>query len=131
MMNIEILEESRFLHVVGSGEFSLAEAKRTFIEILKALNCNPAKKVLFDCRKVNGNPEVMERFYYGEFAGASLRKYEGYCNINALDATQFAYVLNYPLRDPNRLGELAASGQGMFVRTFDTIEDAILWLNVK
>ena len=73
----------------------------------------------------------MERFFYGEFAGASLRKYEEYCNINALDATQFAYVLYYPLRDPNRLGELAASAQGMFVRTFDTIEDAILWLNVK
>jgi hypothetical protein len=30
-----------------------------------------AMKVLFDGRKITGNPETMERFYYGEFASQS------------------------------------------------------------
>ena len=64
----EIHFESGLLKVDAKGEFSLKEAKRAFLEMLGAAAQYKAKKVLFDGRKVKGKPELLERFYYGEFA---------------------------------------------------------------
>jgi hypothetical protein len=63
-MNLEIHSESELLHVHAMGRFSLEEAKRTFLEILEAVAQHKVKKVLFDGRRLTGEPEAMERFYY-------------------------------------------------------------------
>ena len=74
-MILEISAESGFLHVTATGEFSLVEAKRTFIEVLEAVARNKVGTVLFDGRALTGNPEMMERFYYGEFAAREVQKF--------------------------------------------------------
>ena len=66
-MNIETCPELDFLRVNATGNFSLEEAKRTFLEMLEAVARHKVKKVLFDGRRLTGEPKVMERFYYGEF----------------------------------------------------------------
>lgn len=67
-MLTQIRPESDLLNAIITGEFSLEEAKRTFLEILQAAALQKSKKVLIDGRMLAGKPEVIERFYYGHYA---------------------------------------------------------------
>ena len=116
--------ESDLLRIEASGEYSLAEAKAAFLEMLEAVLQYQAKKVLLDGRKVIGRPRQFERFLYGEFAAnESMRVVNQYKIV-----PRFAYVLHEPLRDPERFGEIVAVNRGMIVKTFETPEDALEWL---
>jgi hypothetical protein len=124
---LQIDAESALLNVVASGRFSLAEAKRTFLQMVEASASNNCKKVLFDGRSLIGQLERMERFYYGEFAAETL--------MNSIvegrsPARHFAYVLKEPILDPGRFGENVAVNRGMNARTFKTQKDALHWLGV-
>jgi len=126
---MSILQEVQFaseiLTVTATGEFSLESAKLAFVEMLVAAAQYRAEKILFDGRKVKGNPLDMERFLYGEFAAEEtvrLAKQEGIC-------PRFAYVIIAPLRDSARYGETVAVNRGMKVKTFEKPETALRWLN--
>ena len=126
-MNVETTSDSNLLLVVTTGEFSLAEAERTFQQILDAIVEHQSEKVLFDGRTVAGDPTFIERFYYGEFAAESV--------INIIKFLKhgknprFAYVLDPEVIDSNRLGETVARNRGMNVRVFETTEEASKWLH--
>ena len=126
-MSLEIRAESGLLKVGAKGRFSLIEAKRTFLEILEAVALHQTKKVLFDGRKLSGKPETIERFYYGEFAAQTVANFT---KRGVSRATQFAYVLSEPVLDPRRFGETVAVNRGMFVKVFDSLEDALEWLGI-
>ena len=124
-MHLEMRAESGLLKVEVTGRFSLKEAKRTFLEMLEAIERHGTTRVLLDGRQLRGKPEALERFYYGEFAARSVREYPG---GNTVPATRFAYVLKEPVLDPKRLGETVAVNRGMNVKVFDNPEDARRWL---
>lgn len=126
-MTLEMSAESGILHVRATGKFSLGEAKRTFIEMIEAVARYNARKVLFDGRELVGNPKKMERFYYGEFAAQTVDKY---ADRGVSRATQFAYVLEEPVLDPERFGETVAVNRGMFVKAFDDFDGARRWLGI-
>jgi hypothetical protein len=126
-MNIRTNAESGYLYVVAMGEFSLPEAKRTFVEMLEAVSQHKVRKVLFDGRTLAGEPETMERFYYGEFAAQTVRIF---AERGVSPATLFAYVLEEPVLDPRKLGENVAVNRGMIVRVFDNLEGARGWLGI-
>ena len=126
-MTLEIRAESGLLYVEVAGDFSLEEAESTFREILEAVARHRAEKVLFDGRKLTGNPTTMERFYYGAFVAKSVA---GLGDHGMSPATQFAYVLTEPILDPRRFGEIVAVNRGMFVKAFDNLEDALGWLRI-
>jgi len=115
--------ESGYLYVEATGRFSLEEAKSTFVEMLEAIARNKAGKVLFNGRELEGDPKVMERFYYGEFVAESVAKFEP-------RGVAFAYVLEGSMRDPKRFGETVARNRGMIVTTFEHLDDALGWLGV-
>ena len=116
--------DSGLLHVDATGEFSLEEAKRNFLELLGAVARHRATKVLLDGRTVKGKPEDMERFYYGEFAAKETMRLVKEHGI----APSFAYVLHDPLRDPRRFGENVAVNRGMNLKIFQSPTDALEWL---
>ena len=122
----EIHFESGLLTVDASGEFSLEEAQRAFLEMLGAVAQYKAKKVLFDGRKLKGKPETLERFYYGHFAATETMRLVREHRI----APRFAYVIHQPLRDPHRFGETVAVNRGMMVKTFETPQEAFEWLKL-
>jgi hypothetical protein len=126
-MRLETRVETGFLCVVAVGEFSLEEAMRTFLEMLEAVAQHEVKKVLFDGRALTGEPETMERFYYGEFAARTVVKFADH---GVSPFTQFAYVLREPVLDQDRFGETTAVNRGMYVKAFDNLEDAFQWLGV-
>ena len=118
--------ESGILKVDARGEFSLEEAKRAFLEMLEAVAQYQAEKVLFDGRNLRGEPASIERFYYGYFAATETINLIGMKRMRQVP--QFAYVMNEPLRDPQRFGETVAVNRGMNVKTFETPEEALEWL---
>jgi hypothetical protein len=126
-MKLRISAESGYLQVGATGKFSLAEAKRAFVEMLEAVARNKVGKVLFDGRGLWGRPEFMERFYYGKFASQMLAEFGAHGVSNT---TKFAYVLEVPMRDPERFGEDVAWNRGMEVKTFDNLNDALEWLGI-
>ena len=124
----KISAEPDFLHVKVSGSFSLREAKENFIQVLEILTRHKVQKVLLDGREVEGNPEVMERFFYGEFAAKSLMKF---IDKGVSGETSFAYVLKEPVLDPERFGENVAVNRGMILKAFDDLEEALEWLQIE
>ena len=118
--------ESGLLNVAATGEFSLEEAQRAFLEMLGAVAQYQAEKILFDGRKLKGKPERIERFYYGYFAATETNRL--IAEYRMPRAPRFAYVMNEPLRDSRRYGETVAVNRGMTVKTFETPEEAFKWL---
>ena len=125
-MILRISAESGLLRVIATGEFSLEEAERTFLEILDAVALHKTEKILLDGRELKGEPDTIERFLYGKFAAHAVVSdiREGVLPF----APQFAYVLQEPVLDPQRFGETVATNRGMWVKAFDNIEDALGWL---
>ena len=111
-----------------TGEFSLEEAKRAFLEMLDAVTRHNTEKILLDGRELQGEPDTIHRFLYGEFAAHAIRRY--ITERRVPHALQFAYVLQEPVLDPQRLGETVAVNRGMWVKAFDNLEDALGWLRV-
>jgi hypothetical protein len=128
-MILRICTESELLRVIATGEFSLEEAERTFLEILDAVARHNTKKVLFDGRELKGDPRTIERFFYGEFAAHAVMRYIIESGVSR--APQFAYVLEEPILDPRRFGETVAVNRGMWVKVFDNLEDALGWLRFE
>ena len=124
-MIFKISAGSGFLHVSATGEFTLGEAKRTFLEVLDALARHNYEKVVIDGRKLTGEPKTIERFYYGEFAAQAVASFRGVSR-----ASKFAYVLEPPVLDPGRFGETVAVNRGMNVKAFENLEDAFGWLGL-
>jgi hypothetical protein len=127
-MDITLTVRPKLLHAVVAGEFSIEEAKRQFLQIADAIEQSDATKILMDGRKVTGDPKVVERFIYGEFAAGVVKQQlqEPYG-----PGPQFAYVLHEPVLDPFRFGETVAINRGMHVKVFDNVESAIRWLRVS
>jgi len=111
-----------------SGAVSLAEAKRTFLQILQGIEQHRVGKVLVDALAVTGVPTTMERFHYGEFVAEGVFET---CSRAKLNTPRFAYVLVEPLLDRERLGETVAVNRGVAARTFKNIQDALEWLGIE
>jgi hypothetical protein len=124
-MVLSISIESGVLCACVAGEFALAEAERTFLEVLDAVAQHKIGNVLFDGRKISGEPGTVERFYYGQFAADAVSAKRGMS-----PAPRFAYVLTEPVLDPHRFGETVARNRGMIVRAFSNPRDALQWLGL-
>jgi hypothetical protein len=124
-MRLDIHPRAGLLAVDATGEFSLEEAKRTFLEMMQAAALHTTKRVLFDGRAITGNPRTLERFYYAEFAAATTAQSK---KQNKSGETRFAYVLKEPVLDPEKFGETVAVNRGMCVKAFDNPEEALAWL---
>jgi hypothetical protein len=122
---LRIRADEGLLYATYSGDFSLGEAQRTFLQILEALQRHQVQKVLVDGRALAGEPKTMDRFLYGKFVAEKVRKQR-----DRIMCPKFAYVLVTPVLDPQRFGETVAVNRGMFVKTFDNLDDALEWLEI-
>ena len=125
IMDLSLNLSGEILFASLSGEFSLAEAQRTFLQILEAVEQHNVDKVLVDGRAVTGQPTTMERFHYGDFLANAVLDL---CVRRGRRAPRFSYVLLAPVLDEQRLGETVAVNRGMIVKTFDNVENALRWL---
>ena len=114
------------LYVSVRGEFSLEDAKRTFLLIVGLIEQNQSEKVVIDGRAITGNPKTVERFYYGAFTADAVLRLKA--THSYIASPKFAYVLQTPMLDPERLGETVAVNRGMKVKAFDSLDKALEWL---
>ena len=128
-MTVNISSRPENLHVVVSGEFDLEEAKRTFLEVLDSIQKLGIGKVLFDGRDLVGEPLLIERFYYGQFAADQIRALMEH-GWNGGEP-QLAYVLEEPVLDWLRFGEMVMRNRGVNARAFDNTDDAVAWLDLN
>ena len=127
MRTTQLQVEDGILNAVVIGEFDLGAAQSQFVGLLDAVVRSGASKVLIDGQQVTGNPNGFERFLYGEFAAHKTLDVMKQHNIRL----RFAYVIQEPLRDPERFGETVAVNRGMDVKTFETTNAAIEWLKSR
>ena len=121
--------QADLLYVVAEGEFTLDDATRNFGAILDMVLANDSRKVLVDGRRIVGDPTAVQRYYYAAFASDSIGLL--IANEWTFDPPRFAYVLNEPMLDTLRLGQVVARKRGLDVKAFDDIDEAIRWLNVS
>jgi hypothetical protein len=126
-MKIEAYPEAEYLRMVVRGDYSLEEAKRTFLELLDEIARRQVLKVFIDGRPLEGEPETIERFYFGKFCAEAVWSYR---ERGVAPFTQFAVVLVEPVLDPNRLGETTAVNRGMFIKAFANVVEAYEWLGI-
>ena len=127
-ITLRITVQPGVLFVLAQGEFSLDEAKQSFLDIIDSMEQNQSRKVLFDGREITGMVDVIERFYYGEFMAAALDRLKKSSRYDG--NPQFAYVLREPILDPLRLGETVAVNRGANVKVFDNVREAREWLDL-
>lgn len=125
---VKTVPRGKVLNVCSTGAFTLEEAMQNFLEVLVAVEENKSEKVLYDGREVTGDPTIIERFYYGQFAADSVSG--GKSLGSAHSDSQFAYVLHEPVLDQLRLGETVAANRGMNVKAFDNFAEAVGWLGL-
>ena len=125
--SIKVDQERRLLQVVYSGSFLLPDAEAHFQDIMANVVEHKLKKVLVDGRQLVGNPEPLERFYYGKYVAETVMQT---VNRTGIDVPRFAYVLHEPVLDPKRFGETVAVNRGMRIKAFDDIKKAEWWLGV-
>lgn len=116
------------LYVSISGDFSLDEARRSFLEIIQCIDDHQVEKILFDGRKITGDPTVIDRFYYGEFAAYAVQRLKEKQRYKKDPI--FAYILQLPIADTGRLGETVAINRGMNVKVHEDVDSALRWLGV-
>ena len=127
-MTHQMMADSGILRVTVTGPFVLETAQGTFLEVLELVKQHTAKKVLIDGLKVKGEPQVLERFLYGEFAAMAVADFR---RFKADWTPKFAYVLQEPALDPRRFGETVAVNRGMRMKAVETEEEALEWLGDK
>ena len=127
-LSIEIDAMRKVLLATYSGEFTLAEAQETFHQILDGLVEHKLRKVIVDGRQIEGDPEPLERFFYGKYVADAVTQV---VNRGHLEVPRFAYVLKEPVLDPKRFGETVAVNRGMRLKTFEQIKQAEWWLGVS
>ena len=124
-MELRTTREPAYLRAIASGEFQIRPAQRQFMDLLDSMIQNAADRVLFDGRLVTGDVTVLERYLYGSFAAQVSSRLPARAFA---EVPKFAYVLEHPVLDPNRLGETVARNRGMSLRAFDNYEEALAWL---
>ena len=127
-LSLQVQIERQLLRATYVGEFSLTEGEATFHEILDAIVKDGLRNVLVDGREVTGDPEPLERFYYGRYVADAVNQT---VNRTRIDVPRFAYVLHPPVLDPNRFGETVAVNRGMRIKAFDDIKQAEWWLGIS
>src|SRR5262249_33728175 len=122
----EMSVESGVLYVKAAGLYSLEEAKKALVETIKAAAQHRVKKVLFDGRAVEGDPELMERFSFGEFAARTVMNYF----VDNSRSPLFECVFKEPMLGPGRFTENVMVNRGMPIKAFDNVEQARTWLGL-
>ncbi len=130
-MVLRIIPEAGFLRVVATGEFSLEEAESAFLNVIDAAAEHMCERILFDGRELTGEPNSIERFFYGEFAAEMCVDFLYVLFKRGYKTPKFAFVLKEPVLDPGRYGETVATKRGMIVKAFSDLDGAQEWLGVE
>jgi hypothetical protein len=97
-----------------------ADVHALFSRMADTARAAGVSKILVDARAITGPLGTVQQFNYVVVIVEHFRA-----------AFKIAFVLNPSLRDPQHFGETAAVNRGVNTRTFEDMEAAYAWLEVK
>ena len=119
--------KDKYVNVTVSGNFSLSDAKKMYIDALDKLVDNKLSKLFFNVYKVKGYVKTIDRYYLGEFAALESLKY---MEKGLLGLTASFYGIE-PIIDPGRFGELVARNLGLNIKVTIDKKEALQFLGVE
>ena len=119
--------KDNYVSVTVSGNFSLSDAKKMYIDALDTLVDKKLSKLFFNVYKVKGYVKTIDRYYLGEFAALESLKY---MEKGLLGLTASFYGIE-PIIDPERFGELVARNLGLNIKVTTDKKEALQFLGVE
>jgi hypothetical protein len=119
--------QPNYLRISLEGQWDNHSIGETSDRILELCKKHQARRILFDVRGLEGNPSIMERFNMA--TQFSMRYLKARLTGNILPC-RFAVIGKHPLVDPRRFEETVGVNNGLPVRTFTELEQALAWLEV-
>lgn len=127
-MSLKFEPRDGYLYIEVTGRYSIAEACRMFREGLREFARRTTRKVLIDALQVWGSPRTMDHYKYGEFVAAELAEFARKSNRMP---PKLAYVASAQILDRERLAQLVASNRGAMMASFETMAEALAWLDLE
>lgn len=124
-LSIEMQVSGDVLEVVASGEFNLADAKKTLEEGIDATVERGVDKMLVDYRTMNGRASVQEDY---EYAMHFVHLVETKRLRHGLPTLHAAYVGH---NSQPEFAENVAVNRGMSVLSTDDMDEAVRWLSER
>jgi hypothetical protein len=117
--------QPNYLRISLEGEWDNGAVGETSDRILELCQKNRARRVLFDVRGLRGNPSILERF---NMATQFSMRYLKARMADRIPPCRFAVVGNHPLVHSRRFEETVGVNNGLPVRTFTDLKQALAWL---
>ena len=128
-MHTQMTLYGNFIYIETSGEFSLDKA---LVNVKKAIaffiEHKTIDKVITDCLHLTGSLSTVQRFEYAIFLVERMQ--EAFVAGVSRDI-KFAYVMPEALVDLEHFSETVARNRGLHLKIFNTMEDALEWLELK
>ena len=116
-----------YLRISVEGQWEDNLIGETSDHLLALCEKHQAAKILFDFRELSGNPSTISRFYMStQFAVKFLKLRLSH----RIPVCRFAVLGHHPLVDPRRFEETVAVNNGLPVRTFTNLQQALAWLEI-
>jgi hypothetical protein len=127
-LTFKIETQPGYLWMVYEGLYEPSLAGKFTDQILATCKSHQPRKLLIDLLKVEGKMTTMDRFNLSVMAAA---KYFGAVFTKKIPSCRYAIVGNHPLVDPNKFEETVAVNQGINVRVFTEMKEALAWLEAE
>ena len=115
--HLEIVKAKGYLHITFSGPFSPAAAMESVDAMVAACASEDHGKVLFDCRPMTGDLNMVAQFDVAEYGAATIPR-----------DIKIAMLGREDQISPDRFFQTIARSHGVMVTVFSEINDAIQWL---
>jgi hypothetical protein len=119
--------QPNYLRIALEGDWDNNTIGETSDRILDLCKKHKAGRILFDVTGLKGNPSTLERF---SMATQFSLKYVRARLSGGLLPCRFAVYGNHPMVDPRRFEETVAVNNGLPVRTFTDLKEALAWLEI-
>jgi hypothetical protein len=119
--------KDNYVSVTVSGNFSLSDAKKMYIDALDTHMDKKLSKLFFNVYKVKGYVKTIDRYYLGEFAALKSLKY---MEKGLLGLTASFYGIE-SIIDPERFAELVARNLGLKIKVTTDKNESFQFLGVE
>ena len=126
MLQFDLEQRPGYLYVTVRGVLSVDGAIAAFREVMQAALAARQPKLLLDCSGIVGQWASSSRYAFGDFVANEQRRVMAQFE----QLPRVAIYAVAPLYDPNRFTEIVTNNRGGRMRTSDSLQELLTWLEV-
>jgi hypothetical protein len=124
MLQYDLERRTGYLYVTVRGQLTVDDATATFREVMQAAVARKQSKLLLDCSALGAEWAASSRYAFGEFVADEQRRAVGQLG----ELPRVAIYAVAPLYDPNRFTQVVTNNRGGRMRTSDSLQELLSWL---